>query len=130
MDPKNPTHLTDYNSQPAKPKYDFVKFLKEPDGTYSYYWPLVIVFLAFIFLFVYEVSYLRYRKLIETEQLSHFTGLGKAVKDQTEFALGMQKDMEILAPTHPDVDAILKEYFPDSPVNATSKTGTSTPASK
>src|SRR5260221_13719852 len=63
MNDDTPKTVPDYNTQPAQPQFDLSKALVEIDGYHSAFWPLVIVFLALSVLFVYEVSYLRYRKL-------------------------------------------------------------------
>jgi hypothetical protein len=112
-----PAPVPDYNT-PAKAKFDLAKYFKERDGSYSSFWPLLFVFVALIVLFVYDVSYLRYRKLALTEQLSQLTGNEKAGREQRAFVDGLHKDMAALAPTHPDVAAILNEYFPNKPADS------------
>ncbi len=101
--------VPDYNT-PAKTKFDPTKLLKEPDGSYSTFWPLLFVFVALIALFIHDVSFLRYRKLILTEQFSQLSNSEKAAKAQRNFTEKLYRDMALLAPTHPDIATILNQY--------------------
>ncbi len=103
--------VPDYNT-PQKAGFNFLRILKESDGTYSSFWPLLMVFVALSVLFLYDVSYLRSRKLILTEQLSQVVSRENGGKAQQSFIEGLRQDLDKLAPRHPDVAEIVGEYFP------------------
>jgi hypothetical protein len=109
--PSAPAPVPDYNT-PQKTGFRIAKFLQESDGTYSSFWPLIIVFVALIILFLYDVSYLRYRKLVLTEQLSLEVSRENENKGQQGFIVSLHQDLDKLAPRHPEVAEILGEYFP------------------
>jgi hypothetical protein len=106
-----PAPVPDYNT-PHKTGFRLIKVLQETDGTYSAFWPLIIVFVALIVLFLYDVSYLRYRKLVLTEQLSQMVSKENENKGQQGFIEGLHEALGKLAPRHPDVATIVDEYFP------------------
>jgi len=105
------TPVPDYNV-PVKTKFTLAKLLAESDGTYSSFWPLLIVFCALLILFLYDISYLRYRKLVLTEQLSQVVSREKGVQAQQAFILHFHEDIEGLTARHPDVATIVNQYFP------------------
>jgi hypothetical protein len=109
--PSAPAPVPDYNV-PVKTKFTLAKLLAEHDGTYSAFWPLLIVFCALLILFIYDVSFLRYRKLILTEQLSQLVSREKGYQPQVVFVDHFHQDLEGLAEKHPDVAVILNQYFP------------------
>jgi hypothetical protein len=90
---------------------------KGPDGFYSAFLPLLIVFCAFIVLLLYEVSFLRYRTLILSKQNARLAEAVKKANGQTAFIEGLHKDLQTLAPAHPDAALILTEFFPGAPPN-------------
>jgi hypothetical protein len=115
--PPAPAPVPDYNTR-VKNKFQLSKLLAEADGTFSSFWPLLIAFSALLLLFLYDVSYLRYRKLVLTQQLSQVVAREKAAKGQQAFIDSLHQDLNTLAPKHPDVAAILNQYFPPAPAPA------------
>jgi hypothetical protein len=103
--------VPDYNT-PTKNTFKLSKILAETDGSYSAFWPLLVVFVALVILFVYDVSFLRFKKLTLTEQLSQVISREKGIKTQQAFIDSLEQDLDGLAPKHPDVAAILNQYFP------------------
>jgi len=99
----------------------FVKLFstpKGPEGFYSAFLPLLIVFCSFIVLLLYGVSNLRYRTLVLSKQNARLAQAVKRADAQTAFIDGLHKDLQTLAPTHPAASLILREFFPDIPPNA------------
>jgi hypothetical protein len=119
--------VPDYNV-PQKTGFKLSKMLTESDGTYSSFWPLLVVFVALNILFVYDVSYLRYRKLVLAEQLSQLITKERGGKAQQVFIDSLHQDLDKLAPRHPDVAAIMSEYFP--PASSAAPAPDAAPASK
>ena len=119
-----PASAPDYNV-PVKTKFKLAKLLAESDGTYSSFWPLLIVFCALLILFLYDVSYLRYRKLVLAEQLSQVVSREKGPQAQQAYIIRFHQDLEGLVAKHPDVAAILNDYFPPA-----TPTPAETPSSK
>jgi len=87
----------------------------ELEGYYSAFWPLLIVFLAFIILLVYEVSFLRHRAFNLTTQNTRLADGVQKANTQMAFIQGLHGDLANLAPTHPAAAAILKAFFPAAP---------------
>ena len=90
----------------------------EPDsleGYYSAFLPLLIVFLAFILLLVYEVWFLRYKALNLVQQNDRLVETLQKAKTQNDFVEGLHKDLQTLASTDPTAASLLKEYFPEPP---------------
>lgn len=106
-----PASAPDYNV-PVKTKFTLAKLLAESDGTYSSFWPLLIVLFALLVLFFYDVYELRYRKLILTEELSQLVAKEKGNRAQQTFIKGLHQDLNAMAEQHPDVATILNEFFP------------------
>jgi hypothetical protein len=113
--------VPDYNV-PIKTKFTVAKLLAESDGSYSSFWPLLIFFCALLILFIYDVSYLRYRKLVLAEQLIQVVSREKGFHAQEIFIDHFHQDLEALAAKHQDVAVILNQYFPPEslPASATS----------
>lgn len=96
-----------------------------PEGFYSAFLPLLIVFCAFIILLLYEISFLRYRTLVLSKQNARLAEVVKKADAQAAFIEGLHKDLQTLAPAHPAAALMLTEFFPDIPPNAAN--GSSTP---
>lgn len=110
-----PDKGSSYNTTPRerrRKKFNPFAIPTEAEGFYSPFWPLLVVFLAFIILLVYEISFLRYRTMGLRTQYTRLAGAVQKANAQTEFIKGLHTDLETLAPGHPDVALLLKEFFP------------------
>jgi hypothetical protein len=85
------------------------------EGFYSPFLPLLILFLAFIVLLVYEISSLRYRKIALFKQNARLIQVMQKADEQTQYIEGLHKDLQTLAPAHPAAALLLREFFPDTP---------------
>jgi hypothetical protein len=107
-----------YNTPATARQRKKARFFNAPDsleGYYSPFWPLLIIFFAFIVLLVYEIWFLRFRTVMLNTQITHLVGSLQKANAQTTFIEGVHKDLSALAPTHPDADQLLKEFFPAIP---------------
>lgn len=123
--------VPDYNSGlTARPrrrfKFNPLRPPTEANGYYSAFWPLLIVFLSFIMLLLYEVWVLRIRQTMLIQQTTHYANIVQKQKWQGELIEGLHSDLKGLAPTHPAAATMLKDFFPDAP--ADDQGGSATPA--
>ena len=105
-----------YNTTP-RPRSSRKKFRpfaapKAPEGFYTPFWPLLVVFMAFMILLIYEISFLRSRAMSLRAQNSHLMEGVQKANAQMQFIQGLQGDLSSMAPSHPGAAAILKEFFP------------------
>jgi hypothetical protein len=120
---QEPALNSGYNTNPrprSRKKFKLFAAPKEPEGFYSPFWPLLVVFMAFVLMFLFEISTLRGRALMMHLQITHMQEALQKANAQTAFIQGLHADIAGLAPTHPIAAAILKEYFPpqtQSPVD-------------
>ncbi len=113
-----PEEVPGYNTTPRLRSKKKLWFLDAPtslEGYYSPFWPLLIVFLAFIILLVYEISFFRYRTMVLRAQNLHLVDGVKKAKEQIAFIEGVHADLDSLAPGHPAAATLLKEFFPPVP---------------
>lgn len=120
MKEENPSVIPDYNTKPAETGF-LKKFVKAPvdiDGFYTPFWPLLIVFGAYIFLLFYEVTFLNTKRLVLLQQRSQMVDPTAKFKEQREFINTMSKELQALAPTDTVAAAILRDFFPANPADA------------
>ena len=98
-----------------------MKLIKPPqdlEGFYTPFWPVLIVFIALIVLMVYEISVLRYRRLVLIEQNNHMAEYVNKAKVQNDFIEGLHKDLDSLATTDANAARIEKDFFPPDTTTA------------
>jgi len=120
MKEEYPSVIPDYNTKPAETGF-LKKFIKAPvdiDGFYTPFWPLFIVFGAYTFLLLYEVSFLNTKNLMLLQQRSGMVDPTPKFKEQRDFINIMNKELQALAPTDPAAAAILRDFFPTNPADA------------
>ena len=125
MKEETPSAIPDYNTKAADTGF-FSRF-KAPvdiDGFYTPFWPLLIIFASFIFLLLYEVTFLNTKRLILLQQRSQLFDPTARAKEQGEFIRKMGNELQALAPTDPLAAGIVKDFFPkptDAPKPAADK---------
>jgi hypothetical protein len=103
---------TELRPRPRRKWFKFLKAPKDMEGFYTPFWPLLIVFMSFMVLLVYEISFLRSRSMSLHMQISHLTDGVQKANGQLVFIQGLHGDLATMAPSHPAAAQILREFFP------------------
>jgi hypothetical protein len=113
-----PENAENYNiAARRRRRKKWFRFFMPPEtleGLYSAFLPLLILFLAFIVLLVYEISSVRYRKIALFKQNAHLIQVMQKADEQTQYIEGLHKDLQTLAPADPAAALLLKEFFSDT----------------
>ncbi|MCE0483529.1 MAG: hypothetical protein LV479_04740 [Methylacidiphilales bacterium] len=131
--PEPSGNLPDYNvAREPRPRrrFKFNPFRAPTDfsGYYSAFWPLLIVFLSFIILLLYEISVLRFREATLVQRTNHYNEMLDKQKWQADLIQGIHNDLKDLAPTDPAAAALLKDFFPDVPSSDSAMSNPASPA--